>query len=314
MKGLGAFLTAADRAVTVGAGASLGASVAIIEQKAEAAKELARLASRDEGFARSESFARHVRELESTFERIHMSGVKEYGEKEALRTGGKTRIGEVKENFMRDDVKLPAALREELAYLGPGIPAKESSYDNASDSGVAVRIFQFRPETYKELGFTDAGDTNTSEATDMKFLRNQVACANRFFEREYERLIKNAGPALALIRETYFPGNPERFERQFLPLVMLSIYHAGPDRAYKALAWFAEREKEPAQGYDVYELLSNSLKEENALTKGMKNDAVPGYGIHSSEYAQRVYAFARLIDKGIASGDIQIALDERTLG
>lgn len=262
--------------------------------------EAKRLASREGGFGASKTFAKHVEEHEVEFEKIHMSGVEKYGEKEAIDAEGRTRIGEVRENFMNETVAgLPNALREELAFLGPGLPAKESSYNNASDSGVAVRIFQFRPEVYKELGFSDE---------DMKLLKNQVECANMFFVREYQSLSENMAPVLTLIEQTYFPTSKERFERQFLPLVMLSVYHAGPRRVREALTWFAEQPKVDAQGYDVYEAMSSNLKEENEETKGSANDPVPGYGEHSSNYAQKVFAFARLIEKAIGDGRIQLAV------
>ncbi len=268
-----------------------------------------RLASREGGFEVSKKFAEHVKEIEVTFEKIHMSGVERYGEKEAVDAEGRTRIGEVRENFMNNNVtELPRALREELAFLGPGLPAKESSYNNTSDSGVAVRIFQFKPSTYKELGFTDDNDDPNPRETDFKYLDNQIACANKFFVKEYKDIIEEAGPILKLIEATYFPDNKERFERQFLPLVMLSVYHAGPRRVREALTWFADQPIMDVEGYDVYEAMSSSLKEENAETKGSSNDAVPGYGEHSSNYAQKVFAFARLIEKAIGDGRIQLAV------
>lgn len=286
-----------------------------------------RLATREGGFEVSKTFAKHIEEHEVEFEKTHMSGVEKFGEKVAIDAQGRTRIGEVRENFMNESVTgLPNALREELAYLGPGLPAKESSYNNASISyktnskgeyvldaegkkiPVAVRIFQFKPDTYKELGYTDDTDNPNPKETDFSLLKNQIECANKFFVREYKNLVKDMAPVLSLIEKTYFPGNKERFERQFLPLVMLSVYHAGPDRVRRALTWFADQPVVDAQGYDVYEAMSSRLKEENAETKGSSNDAVPGYGEHSSSYAQKVFAFARLIEKAIGDGRIQLAV------
>lgn len=309
LQGMGAMFSRADRAVTVGSGASFGTAIALTQEKVERKRELALLATRDEGFKRSTTFKKHVEENEQVFTNTHMSGVRQYGKKEALNAEGRTRIGEVKKNFMNASVTgLPEPLREELAFLGPGLPAKESSYNNASDSGVAVRIFQFQPEVYKALGFTDKDDKDNKDATDMKFLENQIACANLFFAKEYKNLTETAEPALKLIQEQYFPEQEERFMRQFMPLVMLSVYHAGPGRVKKALVWFANEAKMNAEGYDVYEAMSSSLKEENEGTPGTKNDAVPGYGEHSSNYAQKVFAFARLIEKDIGEGKIQLAV------
>lgn len=300
LQGVGAVFSGIDRGMNVVGGASLGATAAIIETKAHERRKAERkfLASREGGFRVSKRFADHVRVHEKTFERIHMSGIEKYGEKEAIGAEGRTRIGEVRERFMNKQVTgLPAPLREELAFLGPGLPAKESSYNNSSDSGIAVRIFQFRPEVYQELGFSDE---------DMKLLKNQVICANMFFVKEYKSLSSDMAPALARIEQRYFPGNKERFERQFLPLVMLSVYHAGPRRVREALAWFSKQPPDTSEGYDVYEAMSSRLKELNENTEGDENDPVPGYKEHSSNYAQKVFAFARLIEKAVQSGKIQL--------
>ncbi|KND51930.1 MAG: hypothetical protein ABA06_01570 [Parcubacteria bacterium C7867-001] len=178
------------------------------------------------------------------------------------------------------DEELPDEIREELTFLIVGLPAQESSYENdVVSSAKAVGLAQILPNIHKAYGFDEV---------EIKYLKNVTVFLREFFKSLYSILWSEAGDALDFIRANYF-DTPEEFNRQFMTLVMINAYQAGPGNVAQVLRWFSKQKVRPTfKHYDVYAAMASAA--------GAKGGPVPDYGKHSANYVKNVYAFAMLLN------------------
>jgi hypothetical protein len=220
----------------------------------------------------------------------YLDVVKHYGKQRVVGAEEYDRIKYVRKYLARN-TDLPQAVIEELARVGPGLAAQESRFDNASVSKAGARgIFQFMPDTFEGLGYTEA---------DYSSLVAQVEAAGKYFKGAFRALDQRAHDSLTLIRYLYFE-NDEDFAKEFLVPVLVNSYNAGAARMAAVISWFtykypdrktlteAKDGFEP-RGYDVFKIMSMEAREENSVP------LVAGYGSDASGYVPRIYAFADLL-------------------
>lgn len=217
-------------------------------------------------------------EIASPLESALSAGCQEtVGDRERL-----SRIDYIRKHVMEDvtDEQLPEEIRQELTFLIVGLPAQESSYENdVVSSAKAVGLAQILPKIHKSYGFDEV---------EIKYLKNVTVFLREFFKHLYDILWSEAGDALDFIRANYF-DTPEEFNRQFMTLVMINAYQAGPGNMAEVLRWFSKQKVRPSfKHYDVYAAMASAA--------GVKGGPVPDYGKHSASYVKNVFAFAMLLN------------------
>ncbi len=204
-----------------------------------------------------------------------------------------------------ENTSLPKDILAELADIVPGLAAQESQYDSRSvSSAKAFGTFQFMPETWRSMGYTEA---------DKSSFPLQVSAVSRFFETAHSFFDSAIAPELTAVRERFFDNDRAAFNKYFFVPLLVNSYNAGPGRVATVLTWFARTfpDKESLEkrigyyphgfGYDVYAAMASIARE----TK-----AVLGYGRHSSEYVVRSMAFAKLIKERISKQEEETHVEE----
>lgn len=207
--------------------------------------------------------------------------------------------GERKIDFVRrrvmEGVSLPDGMKRELVRLIPGLAAQESRYNDASVSEVGARgTFQFMPDTWRELGYSQA---------DFAAFGKQVEGVGRYFVRMYQFITASATESLVAAKREYFGNDEAAFEKFFLTPILVNAYNAGPARLVVVVNRFLERypNKQALEaligghsqgfGYDAYIAMARETSGHDDRRR-----KVPGYGEDSSEYVPRIYALADLLD------------------
>ena len=185
-------------------------------------------------------------------------------------------------------------LWEEFPLLIPALAAQESQFNNDAESVVHARgIFQFIPSTWTGYGHSPH---------DIASLPKQVAGVDRHMREAYATLTGNEARTSLQKIETYF-GSPTEFRKNFLLPVLINSYNSGPTRMVQVIHWFVNvympgRISETATfaGKDLYHLMTHTAAlADSATTSGY--ELVSGYRKHSSEYVERIYALAGLVEE-----------------
>jgi hypothetical protein len=261
---------------------------------------------RAEAFKRSEHFSKKVKGLMKTLRESHLPGILEFGADAHRGIDGMSLIEYVDKHLMSGPSVegIPHPVREEIRFLGLGIAAQESSYDPSAKNGDAISLFQFMPENLQKFGY---------RPEDMKDVRKQVECMNKFVAANYKELQKDRS-TLDVLQERYFGSerrSHEQFLREYEALVLANSHIFGPDGMAEFCDWLREHRRLDAEAYDVMFLAGQELSAFNANHKGRiprrRNEdngrpEQPFTYLHiykelSSEYIPRVYAFALLINE-----------------
>lgn len=217
--------------------------------------------------------------------KTYLDIVKHYGRKKVVGGGGLDRIEYVRTHAM-ETVRLPPVVEQELKFFLPGLAAQESRFNNAAKSSVGARgIFQFMPDTWKELGYSEK---------DILLLNKQVPAVDEYFAGAYKRVVQGSGPALERIKKEYFKNDENAHLKYFLTPLLVNSYNAGPKRMEAVVEWFA-RHLDGVPGrpiknsYDLFYLMTQMVQEEDGKL-------LRGYGTDAAEYVPRAYALAQLIN------------------
>ncbi len=203
---------------------------------------------------------------------------------------GASYISYINQNFARNS-SLPLDVADDLRELLPGLAAQESQYNPAALSPVGARsILQIMPATWRTIGY--------SPETEGNFML-QVEAANKYFEGAYGELMENNTADFNRIRDTFFDGDQEAFDKYFLAPVLINTYNSGTGRLSRVIRWFnrnypdrqsisAISSGQGGYGYDVYAAMAHFAA---------RNDTpeTSGYKEHSSEYFSRVFSLANII-------------------
>lgn len=182
-----------------------------------------------------------------------------------------------------DAVKdIPPTVRNGIKTFISGLASEESRFSNRAwqegrDPDKTARgILQIMPDTYRALGATDE--------TILDF-PTQVEIANKHFMTIYRRLRQKAGAELDAIRDTYYPGDQARFEREFMTLAVIDSYHAGQDTIVGNLKRHAAGEfaLPESSSVDLYTAFAYAAARPDSM-----------YSDFSAGYTQRVAAFTLL--------------------
>ncbi len=185
---------------------------------------------------------------------------------------------------------IPTTVRQGLRLFITGLASEESRFSNtATKEGrepddTARGILQIMPPTYRGLGENDVS---------IMDFPTQVKTANKHFNVIYNTLVGAAPTELNLIKDRFFNGNQERFEREFLTLAVIDSYHAGQGEVLKNLQRYGRGEFSIPEGrtYDVYTAFAFAAARPNT-----------NYTDFSAGYTQRVAAFT-LLHLGVHSSN-----------
>lgn len=186
--------------------------------------------------------------------------------------------------------RIPHTVRQGIKLFIVGLASEESRFSNTArkegrePDDTARGILQIMPPTYRGLG------ENDESIMDFPI---QVETANEHFRDIYLTLIGLVGTELNQIRDQFFGGDQERFEREFLTLAVIDSYHAGQGEVVKNLQRFGRGEfsLEEAETYDVYTAFAFAAARPDT-----------NYSDFSAGYTQRVAAFT-LLHLGVRSSD-----------
>lgn len=179
-------------------------------------------------------------------------------------------------------------LWEEFPVLIPALGAQESQFNNDAVSPRNARgIFQFMPGTWQELGH---------RAEDIASLPKQISSVDRHMRQIYRKITGSQTTASLEKIKTYFSSERE-FRKNFLLPVLLNSYNSGQGRMVDVINWFADHhisEHIPLgtrfEGKDLYHLMTHTAAlSDHSLTSGYQRD--------SSEYVERIYALAGLVQR-----------------
>jgi hypothetical protein len=247
--------------------------------------------SLSESLQNSPNFLRQLNRHSRAFGNAELAGTLRNGRQRVLHVSEPiSRIDYVGAHIMDgvDDAQMPAALREQLQFLSVGLPAVESRYDNGrtSEAG-AGRIMQVTENTQDLLNLSDE---------EVMYLINQVPAMRLHLVSDYEAFMGNTEThrALNTIRDNYFEGDAEKFNREFMPLLLLNTYNGGHPLLQEAITRFAsERPSGSERGYDVFDKFAEWSKENDVHV--VVNNRRYDYGEASREYAEKIFAFALLL-------------------
>jgi hypothetical protein len=230
--------------------------------------------------------------------RNYMDIIRHYGRKRVIGGGGLDRIAYIRAHI-RDTMHLPERVEDEVAFLSLGVAAQESFFNNDKISPDGARgIFQFMPDTWEALGYTDA---------DRSFLVPQVRAAGKHFSNILKELNEGARPQLAHIKAIFFNGDEEAFQKFFIAPLIVNAYNAGGSRMAAITKWFSRKYPDKnafdtnhdayphGYGYDFFKRLADEARTHadtprvGSLFSRYKNDA--------PQYFFRSMALARLLNQ-----------------
>ncbi len=238
-----------------------------------------------------------------TYDNVHsiIDIVHYFGDKEVRGGGGLSRIeyvGEVIE--FQNNLAKAALVVSKLRRLMPGLCALESKFNDDVMSEVGARgIFQFMPDTWeKELG------RETFQKGVPVPLVEQVQAAGELFSKMYDRLQYWCYEGENYYGQNYLEeiktvfASQEDFEQYFFVPCLINAFNTGEQGMGEVVVAFAQsatfraiREQGIVHGYDLFQAACDFARES-------KLGQLADYKDEASTYAQRVYAFAGLLQEG----------------
>lgn len=219
-----------------------------------------------------------------------------------LKYGQKITIGDPQKRtrlqYLRSALMLPQVdphTAEEIRALLPFKACVESRLVGDVKSNKKARgILQFMPETWKEHARTP--DANRDS------LVEQVFATESLITQIDKRLEHICSDSLETIKEIFFAGNEEDFQRDFKTLADINSFNAGADRIAKLINSFARVFPDSSkvgrvydqgvipQGKDVYKLMTHLFS---------KVSVDSGFGPQSSTYVWKIFAFKKMFEDNL---------------
>ncbi len=217
-----------------------------------------------------------------------------------LEKGKKITLGDKEERtrlrYLREALELPkvdVVVEETIRRFLPAKAAAESSLsaDRESSAG-ALGILQFMPETWKEHA--------RREDANILSLVEQVYATESLITQIDRTLQNKCADALFTIKEVFFAGDEESFNRDFYSLVIMNAFNAGAGTMSSVVNEFAKIFPDTTQvtqvlekgilpyGHDVYKLMAHF---------GFKLKFHEEYGPESSNYVIKIFAAREVLDR-----------------
>jgi hypothetical protein len=179
---------------------------------------------------------------------------------------------------------------------------------DAGSTEYAVGLFQHMPSTFQQFKGVDGKPLFTQE--NIKRVDKQVECGNRLARLNYHTLIEKAGKSLRQVQKMYFGEGKkaeERFQREFVSLVMLNAHIFGGSGMAEIVNWYADQNERRVSGYNVFR---DMVERYTRVPDSAKSKVGRSFKAHSSNYVKRCFAYALLHQeeqKKRQTGEFQLA-------
>ncbi|HMA77956.1 MAG TPA: hypothetical protein VKP88_02330 [Candidatus Paceibacterota bacterium] len=206
--------------------------------------------------------------------------------------------GRIEFEFLRAALALPnfaPAAAEEIRRLLPALGIVESRMRSGevNERSGAAGILQFMRKTWDEHGEGDILD-----------IRNQVAATDSLLEQKRLTLINQCQDELDTIKDIFFAGDDEAFQRDFYAPVILSCFNAGGGNVRNVVQgfFFEFTDRSKVEQYLIAHGINPTGRDVFALMVQLeeKKNWDTDYGRHAREYVLKVWAAREALNVGLS--------------